>query len=93
MRALVIDDSRAIRLILGQILKALKFEVIEADRQGFAIMFKRYSHHTKIMGLVSFYNCILRAHFHPNIDGNPSKLPMVTLCISLSYSQMWCMGT
>ena len=26
MRALVIDDSRAIRLILGQILKALKFE-------------------------------------------------------------------
>ena len=30
MRALVIDDSRAIRLILGQILKALKFEVIEA---------------------------------------------------------------
>jgi len=30
VRALVIDDSRAIRLILGQILKALKFEVIEA---------------------------------------------------------------
>lgn len=30
MRALVIDDSRAIRLILGQILKALKIEVIEA---------------------------------------------------------------
>ena len=30
MRALLIDDSRAIRLILGQILKALKFEVIEA---------------------------------------------------------------
>ena len=27
MRALVIDDSRAIRLILGQILKALKIEV------------------------------------------------------------------
>ncbi|MBT6345998.1 MAG: response regulator [Nitrospina sp.] len=30
MRALVIDDSRAIRLILGQILKALQFEVFEA---------------------------------------------------------------
>ena len=30
MRALVIDDSRAIRLILGQILKALKIEVVEA---------------------------------------------------------------
>ena len=30
MRALVIDDSRAIRLILGQILKALKLEVIGA---------------------------------------------------------------
>lgn len=30
MRALVIDDSRAIRLILGQILKALKFDIIEA---------------------------------------------------------------
>ena len=30
MGALVIDDSRAIRLILGQILNALKFEVIEA---------------------------------------------------------------
>ncbi len=30
MRALVIDDSRAIRLILGQILKALKFEIFEA---------------------------------------------------------------
>jgi len=27
VRALVIDDSRAIRLILGQILKALKIEV------------------------------------------------------------------
>ena len=31
MRALVIDDSRAIRVILGQILKALKFEVHNAD--------------------------------------------------------------
>ncbi|MBC8282717.1 MAG: response regulator [Nitrospinae bacterium] len=30
MRALVIDDSRAIRMILGQILKALKFEVFNA---------------------------------------------------------------
>ena len=30
MRALVIDDSRAIRVILGQILKALKFEVHNA---------------------------------------------------------------
>jgi CheY-like chemotaxis protein len=31
VRALVIDDSRAIRLILGQILRALlKFEIIEA---------------------------------------------------------------
>ena len=30
MLALVIDHSRAIRLILGQILNALKFEVIEA---------------------------------------------------------------
>jgi len=30
VRALVIDDSRAIRLILGQILKALQFEVFEA---------------------------------------------------------------
>ena len=31
MRALVIDDSRAIRVILGQILKALKFEVHNAE--------------------------------------------------------------
>ena len=31
MRALVIDDSRAIRAILGQILKALKFEVHNAE--------------------------------------------------------------
>lgn len=30
MRALVIDDSKAIRLILGQILKELGFEVISA---------------------------------------------------------------
>jgi len=30
VRALVIDDSRAIRMILGQILKALKFEVFNA---------------------------------------------------------------
>ena len=30
MRALVIDDSRAIRMILGQILKALNFEVFNA---------------------------------------------------------------
>ncbi|NIP99520.1 MAG: response regulator [Nitrospinaceae bacterium] len=30
MRALVIDDSKAIRLILGQILKELGFEVFEA---------------------------------------------------------------
>jgi len=30
VRALVIDDSRAIRLILGQILRALNFEIIEA---------------------------------------------------------------
>lgn len=30
MRVLVIGDSRAIRLILGKTLKALKFEVIEA---------------------------------------------------------------
>ncbi|HIJ50527.1 MAG TPA: response regulator [Nitrospinae bacterium] len=30
MRPLVIDDSRAIRIILGQILKALKFEVHNA---------------------------------------------------------------
>ena len=30
MRALLFDDSRAIRLILGQILKALKIEAIEA---------------------------------------------------------------
>ena len=37
MRALVIDDSRAIRLILGQILKALKFEVIEAGHGGEAL--------------------------------------------------------
>jgi len=31
VRALVIDDSRAIRAILGQILKALKFEVHNAE--------------------------------------------------------------
>ena len=31
MRALVIDDSRAIRVILGKILKALKFEVHNAE--------------------------------------------------------------
>ena len=30
MRALVIDDSKAIRLILGQILKTLNFEVVDA---------------------------------------------------------------
>ena len=37
MRALVIDDSRAIRLILGQILKALNFEIIEAGHGGEAM--------------------------------------------------------
>ena len=30
MRALVIDDSRAIRLILGQVMKKLGFEVVDA---------------------------------------------------------------
>ena len=30
MRALVIDDSRAIRLILAQILKSINFEVVDA---------------------------------------------------------------
>ena len=42
MRALVIDDSRAIRLILGQILKALKFEVLEAGHGKVAFPIELY---------------------------------------------------
>lgn len=34
MRALVIDDSKAMRLILGKILKEIGFEVLEAGHGG-----------------------------------------------------------
>ena len=37
MRAMVIDDSRAIRLILGNMLKELGFEVIDAENGAVAI--------------------------------------------------------
>lgn len=37
MRAMVIDDSRAIRLILGKMLKELGFEVIDAENGAVAI--------------------------------------------------------
>ena len=37
MRAMVIDDSRAIRLILGKMLKELGFEVIDAENGAVAM--------------------------------------------------------
>ena len=37
MRAMVIDDSRAIRLILGKMLKELGFEVVDAENGAVAI--------------------------------------------------------
>jgi two-component system chemotaxis response regulator CheY len=37
VRAMVIDDSRAIRLILGKMLKELGFEVIDAENGAVAI--------------------------------------------------------
>lgn len=37
MRAMVIDDSRAIRLILGKMLKDLGYEVIDAENGAVAI--------------------------------------------------------
>jgi two-component system chemotaxis response regulator CheY len=37
VRAMVIDDSRAIRLILGKMLKDLGFEVIDAENGAVAI--------------------------------------------------------
>jgi len=37
VRAMVIDDSRAIRLILGKMLKELGFEVVDAENGAVAI--------------------------------------------------------
>ncbi len=37
MRAMVIDDSRAIRMILGKILKELGFEVVDAENGAVAM--------------------------------------------------------
>src|SRR3569833_3035251 len=37
MQALVVDDSRAMRIIIGRVLKELGFEVLEAGHGGEAI--------------------------------------------------------